>query len=646
MSNQAKVVLQMAPPPFWGDFSQVENRPEVCHRLPCKIYFFQISELSIQSLWVSEGLHLRAFVIRNVTMNVSKKRAGSSLNQFTTTIKMARLQCNSIVSLKEVPFCRRTNEDKLATKQLGPPRPNLIIQQVSTKGGKSYTRGFSKNWYERKTWLAGCDVANAVFCYPCLLIHPEGGTADSTAWTATGVTDMHHLSEKIKKHELSKTHMDSCLRISALGRVNIATQLDEGYRLAVRRHNDEVSKNRHILSRLIQCVKFCGVFELALRGKDETEGSTNPGIFLGLVNFVAQLDEVFDDHLKNAKVFKGTSKTIQNELLECMLAVTREHIVEEVKSANFVAIQADETTDVSTQTQLVLVLRYIDSKHKVQERFFEFLPISESTSVSIASVLLERLNGLFADDEKVKLIAQAYDGASVMRGEKAGVQKKVREHFKNAHYVHCYAHQLNLIMQQATSRIKKVNIFFSDLSGITTFFSRSPKRTSILDQTVARRLPRPSSTRWNFNSRVVNTVYENRDDLIECFEAIRTGSLGSFDQGTVREASGYVRMLHDEDFIFFLRLFHKIMPHVDILYQKLQKKDIDAVFIKSALDSFTSSVQAIRDSSQQQLQEATGAKRPRTALREEEKQRLSEEVCNTILDHTKERFSFSGHLVC
>jgi hypothetical protein len=32
------------------------------------------------------------------------------------------------------------------------------------------------------------------------------------------------------------------------------------------------------------------------------------------------------------------------------------------------------------------------------------------------------------------------------------------------------------------------------------------------------------------------------------------------------------------------------MPHVDILYQRLQKKDIDAVFIKRALKSFTSSV--------------------------------------------------------
>lgn len=32
-------------------------------------------------------------------------------------------------------------------------------------------------------------------------------------------------------------------------------------------------------------------------------------------------------------------------------------------------------------------------------------------------------------------------------------------------------------------------------------------------------------------------------------------------------------------------------------------------------------------------------------MREEEKQRLSEEVCDTILDHTKARFSFTGHLV-
>lgn len=83
-----------------------------------------------------------------------------------------------------------------------------------------------------------------------------------------------------------------------------------------------------------------------------------------------------------------------------------ERIIEEVKSASFVAIQADETTDVSTQTQLVLVLRYIDGKHSVQEPLFEFVPILDATANSIATVILERLDSLFTED-KGKLIAQA-----------------------------------------------------------------------------------------------------------------------------------------------------------------------------------------------------------------------------------------------
>lgn len=82
--------------------------------------------------------------------------------------------------------------------------------------------------------------------------------------------------------------------------VNIATQLDNSYRIAVCHHNDEVSKNCHILGRLINCVKFCGLFELALRGKDESEGSSYTGIFYGLFHLVALL---FKERLKTATVF-------------------------------------------------------------------------------------------------------------------------------------------------------------------------------------------------------------------------------------------------------------------------------------------------------------------------------------------------------
>ena len=47
----------------------------------------------------------------------------------------------------------------------------------------------------------------------------------------------------------------------------------------------------------------------------------------------------------------------------------------------------------------------------------------------------------------------------------------------------------------------------------------------------------------------------------------------------------------------------------------------------------------------QQVQGEPAAKRSRTALGEEEKQRMAKEICDTILAHCKERFSFTDHLV-
>ncbi|CAI5694963.1 zinc finger MYM-type protein 1 [Oreochromis niloticus] len=387
--------------------------------------------------------------------------------------------------------------------------------------------------------------------------------------------------------------MDNSVKLAVLGKTSIAAQLDDGHRIALRRHNEEVDKNRHILSKIIDCIKFCGAFELAMRGHDESDSSDNPGIFRGLVDLMASIDHDLRQHLENATVFKGTSKTVQNEILDCMLAVLRERIVEEVKAAKFLAIQADETTDISTHCQLVMVLRYIDQRNRIQERFFEFIKLPNACADAIASALSERLRFILPQGQERKLIAQAYDGAAVMRGTTGGVQRKIQDIYANAHYVHCYAHQLNLVMQQATSHIPQISHFFSDIAGFASFFTKSSKRTAVLDEVVAHRLPSASATRWNFNSRAVNTVYEHKDDLVRCFQTIRNSE--GFDAPTKRDAGGFVRMLEDEAFCFFLALFHKIMPHVDMLYNHLQKRNIDSVTIAGITQTFISRMQAIRE---------------------------------------------------
>lgn len=72
--------------------------------------------------------------------------------------------------------------------------------------------------------------------------------------------------------------------------------------------------------------KFCGAFELALRGHNEKSHSENPGIFRGHINSSSILDNTLKLHLTQSKVFKGFSKIIQNEVLECMLFVIRQNI--------------------------------------------------------------------------------------------------------------------------------------------------------------------------------------------------------------------------------------------------------------------------------------------------------------------------------
>ena len=130
--------------------------------------------------------------------------------------------------------------------------------------------------------------------------------------------------------------------------------------------------------------------------------------------------------------------------------------MEEVKSADYVAVMIDETTDNYDKIQMVIVIRY-ELQGKPVERFWGFFNPLSTTGEDLSVVLLKELEPLIGDC-KGKLIAQTYDGASALSGIHKGVQTRIKEVYKNAHYIHCYAHQLNLILEQATSQNSKVSV--------------------------------------------------------------------------------------------------------------------------------------------------------------------------------------------
>uniref|UniRef100_A0A0L8GMF2 Uncharacterized protein n=1 Tax=Octopus bimaculoides TaxID=37653 RepID=A0A0L8GMF2_OCTBM len=62
-------------------------------------------------------------------------------------------------------------------------------------------------------------------------------------------------------------------------------------------------------------------------------------------------------------------------------------------------------------------------------------------------------------------------------------------------------------------------------------------------------IPRPSSTRWNFNIRTVSRIHENLQPLKNCLTEIHSTS--NADQ-TIAEATGILKYLNDDSFMFWL----------------------------------------------------------------------------------------------
>jgi len=84
----------------------------------------------------------------------------------------------------------------------------------------------------------------------------------------------------------------------------------------------------------------------------------------------------------------------------------------------------------------------------------------------------------------------------------------------------------------------------------------------------------------------------NIESLIECMEKIFNISLQN---STINQATGLKRLLTDATFIFWLAIFHKIMPHVDCLYNVVQAKNTDAVQIQKSINCFNKEILKIRD---------------------------------------------------
>ncbi|KAL5776156.1 hypothetical protein ACOSP7_009082 [Xanthoceras sorbifolium] len=159
----------------------------------------------------------------------------------------------------------------------------------------------------------------------------------------------------------------------------------------------------------------------AFRGNNESINSTNRGNFIEMLKYARRVNqEIAEIVLQNSpQNAKYTSPRIQKELLNILANEVRAKIREEVGDAKF-CILVDEAVDESNKEQVAIILRYVDLKGFVRERFFQVINVADTNSSTLKKEICNILMRYNLSVENLR--GQGYDGASNMRGEWNGLQ--------------------------------------------------------------------------------------------------------------------------------------------------------------------------------------------------------------------------------
>ncbi|CAN0875077.1 Zinc finger MYM-type protein 1 [Linum grandiflorum] len=110
---------------------------------------------------------------------------------------------------------------------------------------------------------------------------------------------------------------------------------------------------------------------------------------------------------------------------------------------------------------MAIVLRFVDGKGLIQERFFAIVHVKDTMSMTLCSAIRDTLSS--HNFSLQNLHGQRYDGASNMCGEWKGLQALFLKEFPHAYHVHCMAHRLQLALVVASREVKSVHEFFINL---------------------------------------------------------------------------------------------------------------------------------------------------------------------------------------
>lgn len=411
----------------------------------------------------------------------------------------------------------------------------------------------------------------------------------------------------IVKHNESTTHAsaESAYRHFMDG-LAVDHQLSEEAARAHSQRDRQIQRNRSIIQRIFNVVRFLGRLSLPFRGHDESDQSLNRGVFRELISYLADHgDLVLKDHLSEAAANATyLSPNSQNEMICIVGQHIQLEIVDQVKKAGVFTVMMDETTDVSHKEQVAILVRYVhetDTTVAVEERLLGVIDTADTTGEALCTLLVDCLT---SRDLSVKdIVGQGYDGGANMRGASKGVQARILKLNPVALFTHCFAHNLNRALVNAacdTSTADARN-FFGVVELVYTFVEGSAARHAYFIKTqreynndeVPLHLVGLSDTRWNCRANSLRRL--SNEKVLQAVIATIDHVSSTTTEGSVRgTAAGLITSVRCFKFLLSLYALTPVLEAVNSVSELLQSSTTDILTAQQQIRTLGGELRRLR----------------------------------------------------
>ncbi|XP_053150025.1 zinc finger MYM-type protein 1-like [Hemicordylus capensis] len=455
-----------------------------------------------------------------------------------------------------------------------PPGPFPQHSKSNRRFSKHFYSAFSKSGLKlQRTWLCYSPILDQAYCQPCWLF-----SQDRERGWVKGIRDWHNLKRKIEIHEGAVGHLECSILLDRRG---LKKTVSADAEAVIRK---EANFWRQVLDRIINVTLTLAMSNLAFRDHwDDVSSCGHHGNFLSFITLTAKYDPVLQQLLSiPEQQVKYLSPDVQNELINILSHSVKEGIIKDVNKAAFFSVIIDTTRDASKTDQLSQVVRFVSVETnekeepveiKIHETFLGFLVVEDQTVSGFTQSVLNSMESNKLDI--LKLRGQGYDGAATMSGVYSGVQARIQALQPKATYVHCAAHNLNLVMNDAVSSVPEVSNFFGVVERIYIFFANNIKQwhtLSLLTSQSKATLKKLCPARWSSRHEVLIALQDHFTDILKVLAEI---IILCKNKDEISEAKALKSKMEQFQFVFLVVLLPKILEPLNTVSKMLQSPQAD-----------------------------------------------------------------------